>query len=187
MGDCDRTRRGCPRTWGAPRGGGCRAACGDIARQSNASEAGSGGGNVRAHPQEGGRPDRLDLARVENLQSIAWLPSVARRLQLLSRSDFSPLEIARCERRPIGRAGADDRAKEAPFHRVWRSYGARAQRGSSGRPQTHVGRSLLERPAPERQRKTRSEDRLKLPLGYRYSAVYAGIRKVQKDDLALIA
>jgi glutamate N-acetyltransferase / amino-acid N-acetyltransferase len=27
---------------------------------------------------------------------------------------------------------------------------------------------------------------LKLPLGYRYSAVYAGIRKVQKDDLALI-
>jgi glutamate N-acetyltransferase / amino-acid N-acetyltransferase len=28
---------------------------------------------------------------------------------------------------------------------------------------------------------------VKLPLGYRYSAVYAGIRKVQKDDLALIA
>jgi len=27
---------------------------------------------------------------------------------------------------------------------------------------------------------------LKLPLGYRYSAVYAGIRKVQKNDLALI-
>jgi glutamate N-acetyltransferase/amino-acid N-acetyltransferase len=27
---------------------------------------------------------------------------------------------------------------------------------------------------------------VKLPLGYRYSAVYAGIRKVQKDDLALI-
>ena len=27
---------------------------------------------------------------------------------------------------------------------------------------------------------------MKLPLGYRYSAVYAGIRKVQKDDLALI-
>jgi glutamate N-acetyltransferase / amino-acid N-acetyltransferase len=27
---------------------------------------------------------------------------------------------------------------------------------------------------------------LKLPLGYRYSAVYAGIRKVKKDDLALI-
>ena len=28
--------------------------------------------------------------------------------------------------------------------------------------------------------------RVKLPLGYRYSAVYAGIRKVKKDDLALI-
>ncbi len=28
---------------------------------------------------------------------------------------------------------------------------------------------------------------MKLPLGYRYSAVYAGIRKIQKDDLALIA
>ncbi len=27
---------------------------------------------------------------------------------------------------------------------------------------------------------------MKLPLGYRYSAVYAGIRKVKKDDLALI-
>jgi glutamate N-acetyltransferase / amino-acid N-acetyltransferase len=27
---------------------------------------------------------------------------------------------------------------------------------------------------------------VKLPLGYRYSAVYAGIRKVKKDDLALI-
>ena len=27
---------------------------------------------------------------------------------------------------------------------------------------------------------------MKLPLGYRYSAVYAGIRKVRKDDLALI-
>ncbi len=27
---------------------------------------------------------------------------------------------------------------------------------------------------------------MKLPLGYRYSAVYAGIRKAQKDDLALI-
>ena len=27
---------------------------------------------------------------------------------------------------------------------------------------------------------------MKLPLGYRYSAVYAGIRKVHKDDLALI-
>ena len=27
---------------------------------------------------------------------------------------------------------------------------------------------------------------MKLPLGYRYSAVYAGIRKVTKDDLALI-
>jgi glutamate N-acetyltransferase/amino-acid N-acetyltransferase len=27
---------------------------------------------------------------------------------------------------------------------------------------------------------------VKLPLGYRYSAAYAGIRKVQKDDLALI-
>lgn len=27
---------------------------------------------------------------------------------------------------------------------------------------------------------------MKLPLGYRYSAVYAGIRKVSKDDLALI-
>jgi glutamate N-acetyltransferase/amino-acid N-acetyltransferase len=27
---------------------------------------------------------------------------------------------------------------------------------------------------------------VKLPLGYRYSAVYAGIRKVRKDDLALI-
>lgn len=27
---------------------------------------------------------------------------------------------------------------------------------------------------------------MKLPLGYRYSAVYAGIRKVEKDDLALI-
>ena len=27
---------------------------------------------------------------------------------------------------------------------------------------------------------------MKLPLGYRYSSVYAGIRKVQKDDLALI-
>ncbi len=29
-------------------------------------------------------------------------------------------------------------------------------------------------------------NRLKLPLGYRYSAVYAGIRKVKQDDLALI-
>ena len=28
--------------------------------------------------------------------------------------------------------------------------------------------------------------RVKLPLGYRYGAVYAGIRKVKKDDLALI-
>src|SRR5579871_4815440 len=27
---------------------------------------------------------------------------------------------------------------------------------------------------------------MKLPLGFRYSAVYAGIRKVAKDDLALI-
>jgi len=27
---------------------------------------------------------------------------------------------------------------------------------------------------------------VKLPLGYRYSAVYAGIRKAKKDDLALI-
>ncbi len=27
---------------------------------------------------------------------------------------------------------------------------------------------------------------MKLPLGYRYSAVYAGIRKVRKDDLVLI-
>ena len=27
---------------------------------------------------------------------------------------------------------------------------------------------------------------MKLPLGYRYSAVYAGIRKVRKDDVALI-
>ena len=27
---------------------------------------------------------------------------------------------------------------------------------------------------------------MKLPVGYRYSALYAGIRKTQKDDLALI-
>ena len=27
---------------------------------------------------------------------------------------------------------------------------------------------------------------MNLPLGYRYSAVFAGIRKVQKDDLGLI-
>src|SRR5712691_2404392 len=27
---------------------------------------------------------------------------------------------------------------------------------------------------------------MKLPLGYRYSAVFAGIRKVQQNDLALI-
>ena len=36
------------------------------------------------------------------------------------------------------------------------------------------------------QRNTGSEGGVKLPLGYRYSAVYAGIRKVKKDDLALI-
>ncbi len=31
-----------------------------------------------------------------------------------------------------------------------------------------------------------SKGGVKLPLGYRYSAVYAGIRKVKQDDLALI-
>ena len=41
------------------------------------------------------------------------------------------------------------------------------------------------------QRLTENEDlgertRLNLPLGYRYSATYAGIREVEKDDLALI-
>src|SRR5687767_9737630 len=30
------------------------------------------------------------------------------------------------------------------------------------------------------------ENNVNLPLGYRYSALYAGIRKAQKDDLSLI-
>ncbi len=38
----------------------------------------------------------------------------------------------------------------------------------------------------KRQRNAGGEGGVKLPLGYRYSAVYAGIRKVKKDDLALI-
>ena len=57
---------------------------------------------LRAHPQEGRRRDRLELARVKNLQSIARVPAVARSLQLFSRSNVSHLEIARVGRSAAG-------------------------------------------------------------------------------------
>ena len=142
--------------------------------------------HVCADPEKRRRRDRLDLAGVENLQSIARVSAVAGRIQFFSRPNVSHLEGARCDGRSHRRSRADDCAEEAPADRVRRRDSSWTARSSSGRPQANVRRSILERAAFERQRNAGGESGVKLPLGYRYSAVYAGIRKVKKDDLALI-
>ena len=69
---------------------------------------------LRAHPEEGRRRDRLELAGAEDLQSIARVSALAGRVQLLSRPDVSHLESARGRAMAgAGRAGPADSAEEA--------------------------------------------------------------------------
>ena len=142
---------------------------------------------LRADPEKGRRRDRLELAGGENLQSIARVSAVAGRLQLLSRADVSHLEIAR---RRAKRCSGEPGRMSPMKKRLLIGCGERTtleliEVQVEGRKRMPA-EAFLNGHHLKRRRNTGSEGGVKLPLGYRYSAVYAGIRKVKKDDLALI-
>ena len=172
---------------GRTPGGGRRGSAGAHARANLST--------IRPEPQDDSQATYAPILKKED-GKIDWHLSPA---EILNRiRGFEPWPggygFLRGQRFQIWKA-AEGEAKLAPGalravrpEAVRRLRGRRIHRiagGSIGRKEENAGGGVLERISLwRRTRCWMSQDNL--PLGFRYAATYAGIRKVAKDDLALI-
>ncbi len=119
-----------------------------------------------------------------DLRSSARVHSLARRVHDVSRSAVivskrkTSRALATCSGRHAG-------GQATTVCRLWKGYRSGIAGTANSRQETHDGRGFLERLQTARKREARRPE-LNLPLGYRYAATYAGIRKQENADLGLI-
>ena len=149
--------------------------------QYPAGAAGRCAGHLRADSQERRRPHRLAASGERDPQPGARVRAVAGRVTALrgQRCTSGKAAQRRCSKLPPGALRAVDRQIVC---RVRRRAIDRIAGSSVGRERNGCGAAFLNGLTLE----TDEVLAMSLPLGFRYAATYAGIRKVAKDDLALI-
>src|SRR5262249_6931425 len=133
----------------------------------------------RADPEKRGRPRRLDHAGAYHSESSARASALAGMFRIPAGPTVSHLESAGCR---AGLAARTAQLRRPPsLYRIWKQCD-RIAGSSTGGKKEKGGSSFSKRFRPS----SRRGAGMKTPAGFRYASTYAGIRKVAKDDLALI-